>query len=65
MKLAVVGATGMVGKEMLKQLEERDFPVTDLLPIASEKSAGKIINFKNCPISFLILFLYYIQFYFQ
>ena len=47
MKVAVVGATGMVGKEMLKQLEERDFPVTDLLPIASEKSAGKIINFKN------------------
>ena len=47
MKVAVVGATGMVGREMLKQLEERDFPISNLLPIASEKSAGKLINFKN------------------
>ena len=47
MKVAVVGATGMVGSEMLKQLEERDFPISNLLPIASEKSAGKLINFKN------------------
>ena len=47
MKVAVVGATGMVGREMLKQLEERNFPISTLLPIASEKSAGKLINFKN------------------
>tara|TARA_Y100001980_G_C14554496_1_gene341273 strand:- start:3548 stop:4531 length:984 start_codon:yes stop_codon:yes gene_type:complete len=47
MKVAVVGATGMVGREMLKQLEERNFPISNLLPIASEKSAGKLINFKN------------------
>ena len=47
MKIAVVGATGMVGREMLKQLEERNFPISNLLPIASEKSAGKLINFKN------------------
>lgn len=47
MKLAVVGATGMVGQEMLKVLEELDFPVTELLPVASEKSVGKNILFKG------------------
>jgi len=47
MKLAVVGATGMVGTVMLKVLEERNFPFTELLLVASEKSVGKIIPFKG------------------
>ncbi len=47
MKVAVVGATGMVGKVMLQVLEERNFPVTELIPVASERSVGKLIQFKN------------------
>ncbi|MGI9526280.1 MAG: aspartate-semialdehyde dehydrogenase [Weeksellaceae bacterium] len=47
MKVAVVGATGMVGQVMLKILEERAFPITELLPVASEKSVGKSITFKG------------------
>ncbi|MGS0748034.1 aspartate-semialdehyde dehydrogenase [Halpernia sp. GG3] len=47
MKIAIVGATGMVGQVMLKVLEERNFPVTELFPVASEKSVGKIIKFKD------------------
>lgn len=47
MKVAVVGATGLVGGVMLKVLEERNFPITELIPVASEKSVGKKINFKN------------------
>lgn len=47
MKIAVVGATGLVGTKMLELLEERDFPVTELLPVASEKSVGKEVSFKN------------------
>lgn len=47
MRVAVVGATGMVGHVMLKVLEERDFPVDELFPVASEKSVGKEITFKN------------------
>ena len=47
MKVAVVGATGMVGEVMLKVLEERNFPVTELIPVASERSVGKIISFKG------------------
>ncbi|RZL19175.1 MAG: aspartate-semialdehyde dehydrogenase [Pedobacter sp.] len=47
MKVAVVGATGLVGTEMLKVLEERNFPLTELIPVASEKSAGKEITFKG------------------
>ncbi len=47
MKVAVVGATGLVGSEMLKVLEERNFPVTELIPTASEKSIGKEIKFKG------------------
>ncbi|MDL1913764.1 MAG: aspartate-semialdehyde dehydrogenase [Bergeyella sp.] len=47
MKIAVVGATGMVGQVMLKVLEERDFPVSDLVPVASEKSVGKPIHYKG------------------
>ena len=45
MKIAVVGATGMVGSVMLKVLEERNFPLTELIPVASEKSVGKKVNF--------------------
>jgi len=47
MKVAVVGATGLVGSVMLKVLEERNFPLTELIPVASEKSIGKKISFKN------------------
>jgi aspartate-semialdehyde dehydrogenase len=47
MKIAVVGATGMVGEVMLQVLAERNFPVTQLIPVASEKSIGKEITFKN------------------
>lgn len=47
MKVAVVGATGLVGTQMLKVLEERNFPVTELIPVASEKSVGKTLNWKG------------------
>ena len=47
MKVAVVGATGMVGEVMLQVLAERNFPVTELIPVASEKSVGKEIEFKG------------------
>ncbi len=49
MKVAVVGATGMVGNIMLKVLEERNFPITQLYPVASEKSIGKKLYFKGKP----------------
>ncbi|QYJ68757.1 aspartate-semialdehyde dehydrogenase [Flavobacterium litorale] len=49
MKIAVVGATGMVGEVMLKVLAERNFPVTELILVASEKSVGKEISFKGKP----------------
>jgi aspartate-semialdehyde dehydrogenase len=47
MKVAVVGATGLVGSVMLKVLAERNFPVTELIPVASAKSAGKQVDFKG------------------
>ena len=47
MKVAVVGATGMVGEIMLQVLAERNFPVTELIPVASEKSVGKEIEWKG------------------
>lgn len=47
MKVAVVGATGLVGTKMLQVLEERNFPVTELIPVASEKSVGKEVTFKG------------------
>src|SRR5258708_28163864 len=47
MKIAVVGATGLVGSKMLQVLEERHFPVSEIIPVASEKSIGKEITFKN------------------
>jgi aspartate-semialdehyde dehydrogenase len=52
MKVAVVGATGMVGRTMIKVLEERNFPVSQIIPAASVKSVGKEIYFKgkNCKV---------------
>jgi aspartate-semialdehyde dehydrogenase len=47
MKVAVVGATGLVGTKMLQILEERNFPVTELIPVASERSVGKEVSFKG------------------
>ncbi len=47
MKVAVIGATGLVGTVMLKVLEERNFPVTELMPVASQRSVGKEILFKG------------------
>jgi aspartate-semialdehyde dehydrogenase len=47
MKIAVVGATGLVGTKMLEVLSERNFPVTELFPVASERSVGKEIAFKG------------------
>ncbi|MBC7850759.1 MAG: aspartate-semialdehyde dehydrogenase [Chitinophagaceae bacterium] len=49
MKVAVVGATGLVGTKMLQVLAERNFPVTELIPVASERSVGKEIIFKGKP----------------
>jgi len=51
MKVAVVGATGMVGEVMLKVLKERDFPITELLLVASERSIGKKISYNGQSIS--------------
>ena len=47
MKVAVVGATGLVGSKMLQVLAERNFPVTELIPVASERSVGKQVEFKG------------------
>lgn len=47
MKVAVVGATGMVGEVMLKVLAERNFPISELLLVASERSAGKIVTYQG------------------
>lgn len=55
MKIAVVGATGMVGTVMLKLLEERQFPITELIPVASERSVGKKIKYKGVDYSIVSL----------
>lgn len=47
MKIAVIGATGMVGTVMLKVLEERNLPITELIPVASARSAGKKLSYKG------------------
>jgi len=47
MKVAVVGATGMVGNVMLQVLKERNFPISELIPVASEKSVGKKVSFNG------------------
>jgi len=49
MKVAVVGATGLVGTKMLQVLAERNFPVDELIPVASERSVGKIVEFRGIP----------------
>ena len=49
MKVAVVGATGLVGTKMLQVLQERKFPVSQLIPVATEKSLGKTVNFNGKP----------------
>ncbi|MCA1828529.1 MAG: aspartate-semialdehyde dehydrogenase [Myxococcales bacterium] len=46
-KVAIAGATGAVGREMMKVLEERDFPVSELIPLASERSEGHRLEFRN------------------
>ena len=46
-KVGILGATGAVGQEMMKILEERNFPVSELRPIASERSAGKKLLFRD------------------
>ena len=46
-KIGILGATGAVGQEMMKILEERNFPVAELRPIASARSAGKKLAFKG------------------
>ena len=47
MRVAVVGATGAVGREMTRILEERDFPVNDFVPLASERSVGRKVEFRG------------------
>ncbi len=47
MKVAVVGATGLVGTKMLQVLAERSFPLTELIPVASERSVGKEVEYKG------------------
>ena len=47
MRVAVVGATGAVGREMTRILEERDFPLTEFIPLASERSAGRTVRFRD------------------
>ena len=49
MRVAVVGATGLVGTTLLKVLEQRNFPVSELIPVASERSVGKVLMFKGQP----------------
>jgi aspartate-semialdehyde dehydrogenase len=49
MKIAIIGSTGLVGQKMIKVLEERNFPTTKFLPVASQKSIGKELMFRNKP----------------
>lgn len=53
--VAVVGATGLVGEEMIRALEERKFPVAKLVPLASERSAGKTVQFNGEPVDVVTL----------
>ena len=46
-KIAIIGASGLVGRVMLKVLEERNFPVLDLFPVATEKSIGQEVSFNG------------------
>ena len=51
-RVAVVGATGLVGETMIEVLEERDFPVSELYPLASNRSLGRTVTFRgrSCPV---------------
>ena len=49
MKVAIVGATGLVGTRMIQVLEERQFPVDEFIPVASERSVGKTVVFRGQP----------------
>ena len=62
MKIAIVGATGLVGSVMLKVLEERKFPMDELLLVASERSVGKEILFKKLLILIYIVYFLIIRF---
>ena len=55
MKIALIGATGMVGNVMLKVLHERELPISVLIPVASDKSLGKFIKYKNKEIKIVSL----------
>lgn len=55
MKVAIVGATGMVGNVMLKVLAERNFPITELIPVASERSVGRTIEYQGTPYTIVSL----------
>ncbi len=61
MKIAVVGATGLVGSKMLQVLEERNFPVTEFIPVASEKSIGKEIVLRVKNIKWFLLMMRLLQ----
>ena len=50
-KVAIAGATGAVGREMMKVLEERDFPVSELVPLASERSEGQKLEFMGSEVT--------------
>ena len=50
-KVAIAGATGAVGREMMKVLEEREFPVSELVPLASERSEGQMLEFRGEPVA--------------
>ena len=54
-RIAIVGATGLVGTTVLKILEERNFPIATMLPVASEKSIGKFINFRGVKVGIISL----------
>ncbi len=55
MKIALIGVTGMVGNVMLKVLHERELPISELIPVASDKSLGKFIKYKNKEIKIVSL----------
>ena len=55
MKIAVVGATGLVGRTILQILEERNFPVAELFPVASEKSVGSFVKFNGVDVEVMSL----------
>jgi len=54
-RVAIVGATGLVGQAILRILEQRSFPVEELIPLASERSAGKSIRFNDQDYEVMVL----------